>query len=41
MTSSGAEALQRITRQIPDIIFMSLRTPVMDGLTAVRQLLER
>jgi len=41
MASSGAEALQRIAEQIPDIVFMDVRMPVMDGLTAVRQLRER
>jgi CheY-like chemotaxis protein len=41
MASSGAEALQRIAQQIPDIVFMDVRMPVMDGLTAVRQLRER
>ena len=41
MASSGVEALQRIAEQIPDIIFMDVRMPVMDGLTAVQQLRER
>jgi len=41
MASSGAEALQRIAEQIPDIVFMDVRMPVMDGLTAVQQLRER
>ena len=41
MASSGSEALLRIAQQIPDIVFMDVRMPVMDGLTAVRQLRER
>jgi PAS domain S-box-containing protein len=41
MANSGAEALQRIAEQIPDIVFMDVRMPVMDGLTAVQQLRER
>jgi CheY-like chemotaxis protein len=41
MASSGAEALQAIADQLPDIVFMDVRMPVMDGLTAVRQLRER
>jgi CheY-like chemotaxis protein len=38
---NGAEALQSIDAQRPDIIFMDVRMPVMDGLTAVRRLRER
>jgi PAS domain S-box-containing protein len=41
MATSGAEALQHIARQIPDIVFMDVRMPVMDGLETVRQLRER
>jgi PAS domain S-box-containing protein len=41
MANSGGEALQCIAEQIPDIVFMDVRMPVMDGLTAVRQLRER
>jgi CheY-like chemotaxis protein len=41
MANSGGEALQCIVEQIPDIVFMDVRMPVMDGLTAVRQLRER
>jgi PAS domain S-box-containing protein len=41
MANSGSEALQCIAEQIPDIVFMDVRMPVMDGLTAVQQLRER
>ena len=41
MASNGAEALQQIAQQVPDIVFMDVRMPVMDGLTAVRQLREQ
>ena len=39
--NDGVEALQRISEQIPDIVFMDVRMPVMDGLTAVQQLRQR
>jgi len=41
MANSGGEALQCIAEHIPDIVFMDVRMPGMDGLTAVRQLRER
>jgi CheY-like chemotaxis protein len=41
MVTSGAEALQQIAAEIPDIVFMDVRMPVMDGLTAVKHLRER
>ena len=41
MANSGAEALQSIAEQIPDIVFMDVRMPVMDGLSAVQQVRER
>lgn len=41
MSNNGAEALQSIEEQIPDIVFMDVRMPVMDGLTAVEQLRKR
>ena len=41
MASSGAEALQSIAEQVPDIVFMDVRMPVMDGLSAVQQLRQR
>ena len=37
----GAEALEKVAEQRPDIVFMDVRMPVMDGLSAVRQLRER
>jgi CheY-like chemotaxis protein/nitrogen-specific signal transduction histidine kinase len=39
--SDGAEALEQIAEQRPDIVFMDVRMPVMDGLTAVQRLRER
>ncbi len=39
--SNGAEALRRVAERRPDIVFMDVRMPVMDGLTAVRTLRER
>jgi len=39
--NDGAEALARIAEQRPDIVFMDVRMPVMDGLSAVRHLRER
>ena len=41
MVTSGAEALQQIAAEIPDIVFMDVRMPEMDGLTAVKHLRER
>ena len=41
MANNGIEALQRVSEQLPHIIFMDVRMPVMDGLTAVRQMRER
>jgi PAS domain S-box-containing protein len=41
MVNSGAEALQQIAAEIPDIVFMDVRMPVMDGLTAVKHLRKR
>ena len=39
--NDGAEALKRIAEQRPDIVFMDVRMPVMDGLSAVRGLREQ
>lgn len=38
---NGAVALDRIAASRPDIVFMDVRMPVMDGLTAVRELRAR
>ena len=39
--NDGAQALERVAEQCPDIVFMDVRMPVMDGLTAVRHLRQR
>ncbi len=39
--SNGAEALERVAEERPDIVFMDVRMPVMDGLIAVQHLRER
>jgi len=39
--NDGAEALERIAEDRPDIVFMDVRMPVMDGLTAIQRLRER
>jgi PAS domain S-box-containing protein len=39
--NDGAQALERIAEQHPDIVFMDVRMPVMDGLSAVRHLRDR
>jgi CheY-like chemotaxis protein len=38
--NDGAQALERIAEQRPDIVFMDVRMPVMDGLAAVQRLRE-
>ncbi len=38
---NGEQALERIAEQRPDIVFMDVRMPVMDGMQALRRLRER
>ena len=36
--SNGQEALAAVEREVPDLIFMDLKMPVMDGWEATRQI---
>ena len=38
--NDGAKALERIAEQRPDIVFMDVRMPVLDGIRAVRRIRE-
>ncbi|PKO40765.1 MAG: hypothetical protein CVU31_15985 [Betaproteobacteria bacterium HGW-Betaproteobacteria-4] len=40
LASNGAEALDAVSRQVPDLILMDCQMPVMDGYTATRKLRE-
>lgn len=36
----GAEALKAVKEQVPDIIFLDVKMPVMDGITALKHIRE-
>ncbi|MGP5497307.1 response regulator [Corynebacterium flavescens] len=37
--ADGAQAVQLVTRLLPDVVFMDVRMPIMDGLEAARRIL--
>jgi len=39
--ANGIEAVERVSQFNPDVITMDIEMPVMDGITAVRQIMER
>ena len=38
---NGAEALELVEKEPPDLILMDIKMPVMDGITALRKLQEK
>ena len=39
-SSNGASALRRVTEKLPDIIFVDIMMPVMDGIDLITELQE-
>lgn len=40
MASNGKEALDSVQKDVPDIVFLDMNMPVMDGTTALRKIRE-
>jgi response regulator NasT len=41
IATNGREAVETTLRERPDIVLMDIRMPVMDGITAARQILQQ
>ena len=39
--NNGFEAIQQVPRTKPDVVTMDIEMPVMDGITAVRKIMEK